>query len=131
MKLWSMLVGLVAVALVAAVVVAAEGEKKGGKGGKGMAPMSAADLWKAAGLKDADKLTEAKYVETLLKNVPEENKEKAKTRTEARAKALFGDKKELSQADYTAAVEKMQADMKAKFKDKGGKGKKGGEKKEN
>ena len=116
MRFWTVLLSFVVVAAVAVNASAQDTKKKRGDHPR----MSFKDM-------DANKdgkLVKDEYVEARTKSAPEDRKEKAKEMAGKMWDRLAGDKKELSEDDYKAAMEKMMKE----FKDKGGK--KRGEKKE-
>lgn len=116
MRFWTVLLSLVVVAAVAVNASAQDTKKKRGD----HARMSFADM-------DANKdgkLIKDEFVAAHTKNAPADQKEKATERAGKMWDRLAGDKKELSEDDYKAAMEKMMKE----WKDKGGK--KRGEKKE-
>lgn len=117
MRFWTVLLSLVVVVAVAASASAQEKKEKK----RGDHPR--------ASFKDMDankdgKLIKDEYVAAHTKNAPADHKEKATERAGKRWESLAGDKKELSEDEYKAAVEKMMKE----WKEKGGK--KPGEKKE-
>lgn len=98
MRLWVMLLSLVVVGTIALNASAQDTKKKGER-----PRMSFADMDKN---KDG-KLTEAEFSEARMKNVPEERKEKAKEFVARAWKQIAGDKKEVTEAEFKAALEKM------------------------
>ena len=114
MRFWTVLLSLLVVAAVAVNASAQDTKKK-----KGDRPrISFADMAKDG------KLTKDLYVAAHTKNAPEDKKEKATERAGKMWDRLAGDKKELNEDEYKAAMEKMMKE----WKDKGGK--KGGKKHE-
>jgi len=117
MRFWTVLLSLVVVAAVA--VSASAQEKKERK--KGDRPRIS---FKDMDANSDGKLIKDEYVAAHTKNAPADKQEKAKERAGRMWDRLAGDKKELTEDEYKAAMEKMMKE----WKEKGGK--KRGEKKE-
>ena len=116
MRFWTVLLSLVVVAAVAVNASAQDTKKK-----KGDRPRIS---FKDMDANSDGKLIKDEYVAAHTKNAPADKQEKAKERAGRMWDRLAGDKKELSEDEYKAAMEKMMKE----WKEKGGK--KRGEKKE-
>jgi hypothetical protein len=116
MRFWTVLLSLVVVAAVAVNASAQDTKKK-----KGDRPRIS---FKDMDANSDGKLIKDEYVAAHTKNAPADKQEKAKERAGRMWDRLAGDKKELSEDEYKAAMEKMMKEWTDK------RGKKRGEKKE-